>query len=249
MPAFSNTRPRDQAHDAAAARRAGVIGARPRRADEPRRPGGRRAARVAGRSASSRSKAAQRSSRSASNHARARVLLLVERLVGSGHRAIRWRRVFQWRRVVATADGDGLARVLPVCYEPPRWTLQHPAGPRHDRDQRHYRPLTVARAPSRPAADGPRATAARALLISIAVAIVFHRARAAVRLDAPRRCTSAALDLRTTRCFAGSRPASTLSRTIRRPGRRTRCWRSTRTSSSRCGRPSRCCWWRASSAR
>jgi hypothetical protein len=52
-----------------------------------------------------------------------------------------------------------------------------PQGPHHDRDQRHYRPLTVARALRAWLQSGPRDTAAARILQSIAAAIFFLRTR------------------------------------------------------------------------
>ena len=109
MPAFSNTRPAIRLMvpppPGAPPCSARVHGVRRKRA-AARSPNGA----VSGSSASSRSKDAHRSSRSASNQTRARSLCSFRDLPAVGIGRSRWGRVFLWRRIVATADGNGLAR-------------------------------------------------------------------------------------------------------------------------------------------
>ncbi len=122
MPAFSNTRPPIRLMvpppPGAPAWSVRVHGVRTKRA-AGRSPSGA----VAGSSASTRSKARHRSSRKASNHACARALCSSREL--SAAAIMSSRLPLQLRRhAVATAASGGLAHHKPLCYEPPRCTLQ-----------------------------------------------------------------------------------------------------------------------------
>ena len=161
MPAFSNTRPFDQTMaPPPPARRRDRCGSRACARNAPAGRSPKR--RLSGSSASRRSKAAGTGRRAGSRTTRARAFCAfdVERM-RHGHLAVL--RVIN--RCGRSMAGDRLVR-LPPCCEPPRWTLQRSAGAAAMIEiSAIYRPLTVARAPSRPAAAwirrparGPRFT-------------------------------------------------------------------------------------------